>query len=292
MNLLSPLLNRFQLYSFSILLLSVSPFLMANSISADKDHSRQMARYFELSGINDLLESIPEQLKSMQLDAENEYGTDSLDNKIMQSLIDAWDDRKIKHALMTKINDSITSQQLSALIQWQSSALPQLVKHKEAEANNDDFEQKFVQFVRGIPENMPDRNHRAAINKVIDAKHMVDNMIDLTLSVSRPVLLALVETESARKEKMTVSDVERQLFELEHLLQDDLSHQISILSYFLYKNLSTTELNEYAQFYQSDLGLVELSLLNEALHYSIALWQTAYAGRSPHLLLTKRTPNQ
>ena len=287
MSILYPLFKRFKAYQLNVLILFLSPSIAALPIANDR-HSGELEQYFELSGINELLDSIPAQLKAMQLETEFEYGVDSSDNQISLALIDAWDEKKIKMALKTKVSEAITPEQLSALVNWQSGALAQHIKQKDLAVENASFEYKFIQFVTNIPANMPDKNHRVAINRVIDAKHMVDNMVELTISVSRPVLLALVETESAKSEHMTIADVEGQLVELEQLLQDDLSHQISMLSYFLYKDLSITELNQYAQFYQSELGLLELSLLNEALHYSIALWQSAYVGNSPHILLTKR----
>ena len=287
LSILYPLFKRLKVCQFSVLIFFVSTSLLAKPF-ANNLHDRELEQYFKLSGINELLDSIPEQLKFMQIDAEAEYGIESSDNQISLALLEAWDDKKIKFALKAKIAEAVTSQQLSALIKWQSSVLAQHIKQKDLAAEHDNFEQEFVQFVANIPANMPDKNHRVAINKVIDAKRMVDNMIDLTISVSRPVLLALVNSESAESENMSVADVERQLVELEQLLQNDLSHQISMLSYFLYKDLSITELNQYAHFYQSELGLLELSLLNQALHYSIALWQSAYVGNSPHILLTKR----
>ncbi len=274
-------------YLVIIILLSASSAAFSTFAYSQSISSKDLAQYFELSGVNSLLHSVPEQLQSMRLDAVEEYGENSPDVKVLNGLIKAWQYPMIQRQLASVIEESVTEEQLSALIHWQKSTLALQFKNKDLVTTQEQFEQDFIKFINRLPLSLPDKEQVVLINDLIDAKQIVDGMVDLTLSVSRPVMLALVETESAKRDGLTVELVEQQLLELEQLLVEDLSEQIALLSYYLYKDVSRQDLADYTKFYQSDLGQLELAILNKVLHQSIALWQTYYEEVSYNILLSR-----
>lgn len=278
-------MNRLSQFFFTVVLCVSSTTILSPAYS-QTINSKDVALYFELSGINALLNSVPEQLKDMQLDAVEEYGESSSDVIVLNGLIDAWQYPVIQKQLSNAIKNTLTEEQLSALLYWQKSTLAKQFKDKDSSTNQALFEQDFISFINRLPVSMPDKEHVALINELIDAKQMVDSMVDLTLSVSRPVMMALADTETAKRDGMTVEVIEQQLLELEQLLVEDLSEQIALLSYYLYKDVSIKDLHEYTAFYHSDLGQLELAILNKALHQSIALWQTYYEDVSYNILLS------
>lgn len=278
-------MNRLSQFFFTVVLCVSSTTILSPAYS-QTINSKDVALYFELSGINALLNSVPEQLKDMQLDAVEEYGESSSDVIVLNGLIEAWQYPVIQKQLSNAIKNTLTEEQLSALLYWQNSTLAKQFKDKDSSTNQALFEQDFISFINRLPVSMPDKEHVALINELIDAKQMVDSMVDLTLSVSRPVMMALADTETAKRDGMTVEVIEQQLLELEQLLVEDLSEQIALLSYYLYKDVSIKDLHEYTAFYHSDLGQLELAILNKALHQSIALWQTYYEDVSYNILLS------
>lgn len=278
-------MNRLSQLVF-IVVLYFSNTIISKPVYAQVLDAKDVAQYFELSGINTLLNSVPEQLKAMQLDAVEEYGENSSDVMVLNGLIEAWQYPIIHQQLSHAIEKSLTAEQLNALLFWQNSKLAKTFKDKDSLTSQELFEQDFILFINRLPLSMPDKKHIAVINDLIDAKQMVESMVDLTLSISRPVMIALADTESAKRDGMTIEVIEQQLFELEQLLVEDLSEQIALLSYYLYKDVTIDDLNQYTEFYQSDLGQLELAILNKALHQSIALWQTYYEDVSYNILLS------
>lgn len=237
-------------------------------------------QYFELAGINRLLASVPEQVRAMQQDVIAEQGEMSADNKILSTLVAAWQQQEIRQSLADSLVKSLNEKQLSELINWQNSALAKLIKQRDELTNKASFEQSFIAFVETLPHSLPNENKQQLINELIDAKHMVDSMVELTLAVSRPVLLAMLQSPAAEKEGLTVQSVEQQLFELEQLLKPELELQISLVSYFLYQDVEDSKIQQTVEFYHSDIGQLELAILNKALYQSIAIWQARYEEKS------------
>ncbi|WP_448211364.1 hypothetical protein [Colwellia sp. MEBiC06753] len=235
-----------------------------------------LAQYLELAGVNQILTSIPEQIETMYLEAVDEQGENAGDTKILAALVQAWSQQQIQQSLINSLAELVDDTQLTALVDWQNSGVMQIIKQQEALTEQHDFSKEFYNFAQQLPNSLPSLEKRALINQLLDARQIVDAMVELTLSVSEPVMVALLDSPTAKESGFDQDSINQQLFELRALLENDLSEQISLLSYYLYRDIDDNDLIKYIDFYQSELGQLELSLQSNALHKSIGFWQENY----------------
>lgn len=262
-----------------ILIALMSWIALAFPVLANVQHTeniRLLERYFELAGVEQLLASVPTQIESMYYETVAEQGDNAADSQILAALFSAWDQKKIKAELMANLAIKLEKQKLQQLLSWQNGQLAQSIKQLDLQTEQEAFALSFQEFALKIPQSLPAKDKMALINEVIDSKQMVDSMVELTLSVSEPVMAALLASPTALTDGFDRGSINEQLAELKVLLESDLSQQISLLSYFLYKDVADKDLQKYAAFYQSELGRLELEILSTALHQSIALWQEEY----------------
>jgi len=259
-------------FYFSCLVFSISSFAKVQQAVTEQ----QVNRYFELAGVNQLLKSVPEQINAMYLDTVNEQGAHATDSKILAALVNAWQQQEITSHVIQSVSQRLEQAQLQALMTWQTGSLALKMKSQDALPEQEDFAQGFEQFAMAIPQSLPSIEKRQLINQLIDSKQMVESMVELTISVSEPVMIALMASPTAAQDGFDQEVINAQLRELRGLLEDDLSQQMAMLSYYLYRDLTETELAAYVEFYQSDVGQLELDILSSALHQSIALWQANY----------------
>ncbi|NMP30899.1 hypothetical protein HII17_04920 [Thalassotalea sp. M1531] len=257
---------------FNCLLLSFSVFAKVQQPAKEQ----LLTSYFEMIGVNQLLTSVPAQVESMYQDTIAEQGKDAPDSKILAALVNAWKQQNIKSNIIASVANRLEHAQLQQLVSWQTGELAVQLKAQDALAEKDDFANEFFAFAQQLPQSLPSKEKMALINQLIDSKQMIDSMVDLTISVSEPVMIALLASPSAKEDGFNSQAVNEQLRELRVLLEEDLSQQIALLSYYLYRDFSLEDLQAYVDFYQSDLGQLELTILSNALHQSIALWQANY----------------
>lgn len=272
----------FRTTAFVFIIFSLVTFNASQIVNAQPKPERlyskqkQLTNYFELAGVNELLHSVSAQLEQMHEQMSLDYGEHSVDAQIVAKLQSAWQLSQFLPQINQHIEKSLTPNQLSALMQWQQSQLAQKVKQLDQASESQEFQQAFIRFLDRLPADMPTQSKVQLINDIIDAKQVVDGMVELTIEVSRPVFIALLASPEAKKEGLTRAKIETQLQELEQLLEQDLARQVATLSYYLYKDLSVDELQRYADYYQSATGRLELEIQQKALSQSIALWQANY----------------
>lgn len=253
--------------------------LSASTTGQTKDQeSRQLLiQYFALAEVNTLLDSVPNQIEAMYQDSVVEQGEDASDSRILLSLLSAWHGDDFKSELISRLSKSISHSELTQLVHWQQGDLARQIKQQDLLSEQPEFAGEFFQFSQKLPHSLPSQHKMILINELIEAKQMVNGMVDVTLSVSRPVLTALASASLEQQEEIKIETIEQQISELGQLLETEMSMQIALLSYYLYRNVPEDTLIAYTEFYQSALGQLELKVLNDALHQSIALWQKEYS---------------
>lgn len=257
---------------FSLVLLSFLCFQLSFQLLAQERASSDMVReYMQASGITDTVDSLPSQLDSFVIQSQMTSLNTDVDQNVVRILANAWEIVDVKTKIGKYIADNASASEIQTLLNWRQGELAQKFVLAELESTHPNFTQDFLHFVADLQVAPPDSETRSAIRRVIVASNMVKHMVDISVQVSS--VMTEVFTDLQGKEKATfLSDMRSDMETMRESLSQQMESQVVLTSFYLYRNISNDELNEYAAFFESELGQRETALITKSLSVAISAW--------------------
>jgi flagellar motor protein MotB len=267
-----------------LLLLSTLSFQLF-AATEHKIPEKMLAHYLQLSGINDMIESIPAQIeasaKQQHLTA-TETEAKSHENSV-QTLLSAWNTDDIKQSVQDYIQAHSNKEEIAALIAWQEEPLTRKIGAEELVSTSPQFESGFLRYIADLEGNPPSNETKQAIQRFVAATHMTDMMIDMSVQVVKAMMIA--EARSSSTDTVEVeAEIDQQISATIEAMRSSVEQQAILMSYYIYRNISNEELATYSAFYETELGARELALVTESLTEALSYW----AGKSAFALAESR----
>lgn len=252
-----------------LILFSVQALASVGSkIPADK-----MERYMELSGIEEMIDAMPLQIDAMinqrLLTAKNP----EIEKQTLQVLNDAWDSGQMKGAIIHHLQLYSNEKEISALLDWREEPLAKKITAAELESSLPEFQSNLMRYIADLQLAPPSPETMRAIQRLVQATDMVDMMVEMTVQVSKAMISSFTKSGLNSEDNKSVSAaVDEQIDSMRASIRPGMEQQAILMSYYIYRNISDEDLNNYAKFYESSLGTRELKLVSEALVVSMSLW--------------------
>jgi len=259
--------SKFQLvfWSFLSFLLSFQLFAL------ERASSDTIEQYMQASGITDTIDSLPSQLDSIVLQSQITSLDTEVDQNVVRILADAWDTVDVKTTIGDYIRDNASASEIQNLLNWRQGELAQKFVVAELAATNPNFTQDFLHYVADLQVAQPDKETRQAVRRVIIATNMVKHMVDISLQVSHVMTEVFTDLQGTEKEEY-LGDMQSEMKDMRESLTQQMESQVVLTSFYLYRNISTDELNQYAAFFESELGKRETDIITESLSVAISAW--------------------
>ncbi|MBF0409444.1 MAG: hypothetical protein HQM10_19045 [Candidatus Riflebacteria bacterium] len=245
------LLLRSVIFLFGVSLV----FLPLMAIAADENIQSKVHKLMEVHGINQLAKDVSGLfLQTFDNDSESGKITKQLGSLLKQMVLEAYDSEKIKKVYAESIIANLTEDKVVKLIEEAEKPLSKKITQMELEANNPANFNDLQKFLIEIQNKPLPKERIEIIQKLEDVCQGVQMNIDLVsniqLAVARGVNMAL-PIEAQQKDDELKKKANAYLEQIIPTLK-----QQSFLTYlFAYKNATDAELNEYVQFYSSELGM-------------------------------------
>lgn len=270
---------------FCVLFISVfafSAFAKENKVS-----DQQIQEFIQLSGVQQLLDSIPAQIYAMANQQQLIQANPNVDNSVAQILIEAWQPESINESISAYIFENSNSDEITDLLEWRKSPLAKKMTALELASSEPSFQADFLRYMADLQETPPSPETMQVIQRLVGATNMADTMLAMSTQITRGMLSVLTETEENR-DKVTQSEIDQQIASMREIMLPQMQQQAILMSYYIYRDVSNDELAQYSSFYESDLGSKELSLLFGSLSLSMNEW----AKKSAQMLTQAASKNQ
>lgn len=240
----------------------------------DPVNNADVRRYMAVSGIDEMIDAMPTQIGAMTQQQILTSKKPKQDKEVMQLLADAWDAAALKAGVFNYIKQESGNEELVSLLAWKQSPLAMKITAVEAEANSAQFPSNLMRYIADLQSNPPSDETRTAIQRVVVATDMVDVMVETMVQVSEAMLTSMAAADPSLNAggKAVIA---QQIGQMRQSMTPMMEQQATLMAYYLYRNISNAELDEYAAFYEAELGRRELKLVYDALILAMSQWAEA-----------------
>ena len=140
----------------------------------------------------------------------------------------------------------------------------------ELQSNEPEFQQNLMRYIADLQANPPSPERTQAVINYVEATGMADQAMKMIGAIVGNMFSAMKAKDPENSELATTLDT--QLEQMETMMKPGIEQQMVLTSYYVYRDISVADLNEYAAFYQQPLGEKFLSSIFEALGVAMSQW--------------------
>lgn len=257
------------LAQYLVFVLTVLPFAVAAEQKADR---QAVERYISTVGVQQLLDSVPDQIDAMGNQQQNLDAADQdTENHVMQALLHAWDSANMQAIVVDHIVANSDQGEIEQLLQWAQSPLAQRLYQAEEESYQAEFEGNFLRFITEMQSTPPDAARQATIERLVTASELAETMTEMTIKIMGAMAISLAQMDSDQTAETTAA-INEAIDQYRDQLQPAMVEQAKLISHYLYRDFSDADLNRYAAHYESSLGKREIALLSESIIAAMSSW--------------------
>lgn len=255
---------------------SVLHFLWISLISfqltaANMASDQQVEQFIELSGIEEMIESMPLQIQAISGQRQLTSKNPAVEQQVMVLMSEAWYADEINAAITAHIKKNTSATELAKMLEWKKKPLMVKMTEAEAQANAPDFQANLMRYVATLQSTPPTPETREAISRFVDATKMADFMVDISSKVVESMAMAFMQA-SGEDTKQAKADLADYMQTMIPAMRQQMEQQAILTSYYIYRDISNQELDQYSDFYQSKLGQKEMNVVTESLEVAMTLW--------------------
>jgi hypothetical protein len=239
-----------------------------------------VAKYIEMSGIGDMLKSIPGEMDSLASQKNLTSKNPEIGNKVYQIMKETFDAKQAEKNMSTYLLRNTDQKFLGEMLQWLESPVAMKITKEEVNSSGPEKQSNMLRYLADMELNPPTQDRINAIQGVEQATQiselMTNIMLDIMKGMMESVTLALPEDK-----RESIDDGYEEFIKMKPTLKEAFRQQMILSSFYTYRNISNEELNVYTKFYESELGQKEITITGAALGDVLKQWfdDVAKTGR-------------
>jgi len=258
-------------YFKSVLVVTCIIFFQLTAYASPETHQELVAEYIHLSGISEALASMPEQFEAVFAQRQLVTKSPKAEQKIAEIIQDSFDlaqAEKETSAILLQLTDP---QFLEKLNSWLKRPLAQKILNEENESSRPENQGDMLQYISRLQTFPPPQKRIAVMQELEQTTQLSELSSRLTIDIMRGMIGAFNQglPEDQRQEDQEIAE---ELFKIKPQLQEGLRQQMVLSSFYIYRNISDDELDEYIQFYKSDIGKHEIAVVGQTLSFVLQNW--------------------
>lgn len=235
-------------------------------------------QYIALSGIGEMLDSMPGQIEAMINQVALMSENPALEKELKYALAGAWNPASARSAVERYLEGSSDTAEIDSLLEWKVSPLAKKMMAAEMESYTPAFQEGLRRYMETLEASPPDEETINAISRLVAQAHVANMMVESTVQVTRAMTLALIETGMIDSEE-ALAELHADMNAMRRQLRPRMERQATLLSLYIYRGMTSDEIDQYAAYYETDLGKRELALAYGSLEAAMAQW-AAEAARA------------
>ncbi len=171
-------------------------FVLANYACADS-REEMLAKYIKLSGIENALTSLPEQLEALSSQRLMTSKSPETDKKATELLKQSFDAERAKSELSRFVSMKTDDSLLRNLLKWYESPLAQKIVNEEISSSGADKQANLLRYLATLQENPPSQERITLIQEV----ESTTQLSELTTNIAIEVMKGMFKTINMSRNK-------------------------------------------------------------------------------------------
>ena len=247
-------------------------FLAPGCGFADSPASAKSIRtYSQLIGLDEVLERMPDQFDATIAQYPSTDEDSRRKRQVARIAKRAWDTRGQKKRVIQYFYAHTTQEQMAQLIEWYNTPLAQKFVEASLEPYHPRFEKSFIRYLKKLESDPLDPERVKVINRVVEASRMSEMMLDSAVEMLRAMMGAFRQF-STKDHPAHHQDLEKEIRAMRAQFGPMMEEQALGMAIYLFRNMTIEDLDQYVQFYDSDLGAFELEMNKGAILHAMTFW--------------------
>ncbi|MBA6352954.1 hypothetical protein [Colwellia sp. BRX9-1] len=247
--------------------------IITTSYANDQITDKQIYQLMDKSGITQSIEGLPLQLQAMgqqmALTAKNPVEHE----KFMQVFVSSLNPDVMLNKMTENIRKNVSLAELQPILKWLDSDLASRVVSAELQSTDPKFQQNLMLYMAELQSSPPSPDRTKVIIHYVESSEIVEQGMNLMMAMLENMFEALKITQPENVELATQLDA--QLEQMAVNIKPSMEQQMVLTSYFIYRDISNEDLNEYSNFYKQATGKKYLSLMVGAIGDGMNDWGTS-----------------
>jgi hypothetical protein len=231
------------------------------SLASEKD----LNEYIEISYIHSVLEGVEDQIEG-QLNQLMVTKDAEIIEKIKPVMIDSWDIVEGNLMVRNVIKQQMTSDEIKSLIKFHSQTWVQSISNAEKQVDGPNFESDMVRFFEDMQKQAPIASLAESIRSFVEKTQMVDLVMNMIVEMTQAINMAFNNDAEATEEEWL--ETEKEIMKM----APQMEQQLTMMSYFIYRDISEEDLKKYGDFYAEGLGRKESDVILDGIEKVFIKW--------------------
>ena len=215
--------------------------------------SDSLRQCIDLSGMNEPFDRFVQEIDALSNQGVLTTGHSEVDNKVLDIIKDSFDPGSANKKLIAYSKKRMNKQIVAEVLAWFKTPLGRKITDAENVTSSAEAQKDMVRYISNLQNNPPSQDRVLVLEKFVEASGVVEISADMGIKLLKgmnvSINLALPEERRIDKER-----IETIIEKAKPALVQQLRHQLTLGSYFIYRNISNEDLEGYIAFLKSDSG--------------------------------------
>ena len=234
-------------------------------------HEKLVDKYIQLSGVDEMLLTFPDQIEAMSAQRLLTSEQPDLEKKITIIMTESFDVRLAEQNIYSYLLKNTDINFLANLTQWFETPLAQKIKEEEISSYGPDSQAELLHYIAELQTNPPSENRIAIIQELEKTTSLSELSANIAIEMMRGMFESF-ELALPEDKRQAMGNIEEEIRKIKPMIQESLRQQMILSSFYAYKNISNEELIKYIEFYKSNTGKKEIKVTGDALAYVLRQW--------------------
>lgn len=249
-----------------LLLLLLAQAAVANAQVTDA----QVYQLLDKSGATRIIESLPMQMQAMGQQMGLTAKDPAAHQQEIQMIVSSINTDDMLRTMAENIKANASQEDVSKILTWLGSELGNRLVQAELQSADPQFQQNLMRYMADLQANPPSAERSKTIISFVESSKMVDQAMNMVEGMLQNMFAAAKAKNP--DDKVLAANLDNQLAQIVASLKPVLEQQTILSSYYVYRDISVSDMNKYSDFYQQPTGKKYLSLIVDAVGAAMNDW--------------------
>ncbi|NQZ86916.1 MAG: hypothetical protein HRT54_04980 [Colwellia sp.] len=248
----------------------LASFIITTSYANNQISDAQIYQLMDKSGATKSIEGLPEQMQAMGQQMALTAKNPSEHKKFMEVFVSSLNTDKLLQQMSEHIRKNVSSEELQLILTWLDSDLASRVVSAELQSAEPKFQQNLMHYVAELQTTPPSAERTKVIINYVESSEVVEQGINMVTALLGNMFEAIKITQPENVQ--LAKQLDGQLEQMAVNMKPAMEQQMILTSYFIYRDISNEDLNQYSSFYKKETGQKYLSLMVGAIGEGLNEW--------------------
>jgi hypothetical protein len=251
----------------------VTVLTITSSFANNQVSDAQIYQLMDKSGVTRAIDGFPMQMQAMGQQMALTAKDSAEHQKFMKTFISSVNTEEMNQAIYSSIKQNVASEDMIKMLAWLEGELAAKIVAAELQSTEPEFQQNLMHFIADLQTTPPSQERTQTIIHYVESSKVAEQGLDMVIAIVKNMFEAIKVGKPDDKELATQLDA--QLAQMKATMGPAFEQQMVLTSYYIYRDISDADLNQYSNFYQQEIGKKYLSALMEAIGDAMGQWSSS-----------------